>query len=60
MNASNQPHHYTAREYLRQLERETATLSATTNPQERALAQKRVANVREYLEAAKRRELVNR
>jgi len=58
MNANNQPHYYTAREYRRQLERETATLNATTDPQERVLAQKRVANVREYLEAAEKREAV--
>ena len=60
MNASNQPHHYTAREYRVQLQKETQTLNETLDPEERAKAQKRVANVREYLEAAERRELVNR
>jgi hypothetical protein len=60
MNANNQPHHYTAREYKRQLEREVATLNATTDPDERAKASKRVANVREYLEAAEKREKVTR
>lgn len=60
MNASNLPHHYTAREYRVQLQKETQTLNETTEPQERVKASERFANVREYLEAAEHRELVNR
>jgi len=59
MNANFHPHHYTAQEYRVQLQKEVQTLNGTTDPEERAKVSKRVANVREYLEAAEHREAVN-